>query len=108
MKYTKLILFRCVRLRLKNIEYFEMNPSEPVQLILGTNGSGKSSIMMELSPLPSEASDYRDGGYKEIHIEKDKQQWFQAGVRASKNSRFLSGFADFSKTVVSTIELKSD
>ena len=70
MKYTKLILFRCVRLRLKNIEYFEMNPSEPVQLILGTNGSGKSSIMMELSPLPSEASDYRDGGYKEIHIEQ--------------------------------------
>ena len=98
MKYTKLILFRCVRLRLKNIEYFEMNPSEPVQLILGTNGSGKSSIMMELSPLPSEASDYRDGGYKEIHIEHQGNQYILKSVFDSKTGNRHS-FYDCSAAV---------
>lgn len=56
---------------LKNISYFEFNPSDPVQLILGTNGSGKSSIIAELSPLPANAIDYDTDGYKEIHILKD-------------------------------------
>lgn len=69
MKYLKLILAGYKRLMLKNIQYFEINPSDPVQLILGTNGSGKSSIMNELSPLPANASDFAKDGYKEIHVE---------------------------------------
>lgn len=38
-------------------------------MILGTNGSGKSSIIKELSPLPASSSDFIKGGYKEITIE---------------------------------------
>lgn len=55
----------------KHINYFEINPSDPVQLILGTNGSGKSSIIAELSPLPANKEDYFADGYKEVHILKD-------------------------------------
>lgn len=68
MEYIKLVLKGYRRLMLKNIGYFEFNPSDPVQLILGTNGSGKSSIIAELSPLPANAIDYMPDGYKEIHI----------------------------------------
>lgn len=69
MKYPKLILSEYKRLMLRDIRYFELTPTTPIQIILGTNGSGKSSIIKELSPLPAEASNYGSSGYKEIHIE---------------------------------------
>jgi hypothetical protein len=56
-----------------------------VQLILGTNGCGKSSVMMELSPLPADASDYRDGGYKEIHVEHNNNTYILRSGFDSKN-----------------------
>jgi len=43
--------------------------SQPYQLILGKNGSGKSSLLEELSPLPAHQSNYSKGGYKIVVIE---------------------------------------
>ena len=37
-------------------------------MILGTNSSGKSSLLKELSPLPADPSNYLKGGYKIITI----------------------------------------
>lgn len=39
-----------------------------MQIILGSNGSGKSSLMQELSPLPPASADFDKGGYKEVHL----------------------------------------
>ena len=72
MKITNLELFRYNRLKLTNIELFVYNPTEPLQLILGTNGSGKTSLMLEMSPLPALHTDYGDNGYKKITLEKNK------------------------------------
>jgi len=38
-------------------------------MIIGNNGSGKSSLLNELTPLPSSKDNYFKSGYKEIHIE---------------------------------------
>lgn len=54
---------------LNNIETITITPQNVYQLILGTNGSGKSSILHELSPLPAHRSNYNPGGYKLIEIE---------------------------------------
>lgn len=40
----------------------------PVQIIVGSNSSGKTSLMRELSPLPSIRTDYEHDGVKELHI----------------------------------------
>ena len=64
MKYTKLILSGYKRLAIKSIHYFEINPTSTVQLILGTNGSGKSSLISELSPLPGNGADFTKDGFK--------------------------------------------
>lgn len=56
------------RLMLNNINYFEYTPTSPYQIILGTNGSGKSSVLGELNPMPAEAKDFVKDGYKEIKI----------------------------------------
>ena len=75
MKITYLEIVGFKRFRLNGIKKFVMKPNQPVQLILGTNGSGKSSLMGELTPLPAEQSNYHKDGYKIIHITKGNNKY---------------------------------
>lgn len=43
--------------------YIKITPTADLQLILGTNGSGKSSLLDEITPLPSDAKSYTKGGF---------------------------------------------
>ena len=52
----------------KGISYFKYNPDTVIQIILGGNGSGKSSLLKELSPLPAVKDEFGKGGYKKIII----------------------------------------
>lgn len=62
----ELVDFKC--LFKSNIQHFKFKPSEVYQLILGTNGSGKSSVMSELTPWPSDPNDFTKEGYKAIEL----------------------------------------
>lgn len=68
MIITKLRLVKYQRIRLNLIDLFEYTPTAPTQFIIGTNGSGKSSLMAELSPLPADRVEYAKGGSKEIWL----------------------------------------
>lgn len=68
MKITKLILRNCDRFLLNQIREIVYTPQSPYQLITGNNGSGKSSLLEELSPLPPDKNKFTSNGYKEIHI----------------------------------------
>lgn len=83
MKITKLILVGYLRLSLRSIDYIEYTPKEKTQIILGSNGSGKSSLIKELSPLPAVPAEYRKGGSKEVFIE-----------HRGKEYRLLSSFSE--------------
>lgn len=69
MKILKLVLSGYKRLMLNNIKCFTYTPTSSYQLILGTNGSGKSSILEELSPNPAVQGNYIKGGFKVIELE---------------------------------------
>ena len=75
MRITYLEVKGFKRFRLNGIKKFSISPKEPIQLILGTNGSGKSSLMGELTPLPAEQSNYHKEGYKVIHITKNNDKY---------------------------------
>lgn len=97
MKINKLTLVGYKRLMLNNIKEFVLDPTSPYQLILGTNGSGKSSILYELSPLPAFSGDYIKGGYKAIELERGGDQYellssFKSGNKHSfiKNGEELN------------------
>ena len=68
MKIQKLILSQYNRFALSEIPYICIDFSTPMQLILGTNGSGKSSLLSELTPLPANPQDFEKGGFKELHV----------------------------------------
>lgn len=75
MKILYLELFGYKRLKLTNIQHLKIDFTEKIQLILGSNGSGKSSVMRELSPLPASPADYSKDGYKVIEIQKGNNHY---------------------------------
>ena len=71
MKLLYAHLKGCKRFTLSNITEIEAHFKSRVQVIVGSNGSGKSSFMQELCPIPSVRTDYLPGGKKELHIEHE-------------------------------------
>lgn len=69
MKILQIILNKYTRLELNHIKELVYTPVEREQIIIGTNGSGKSSLLYELSPLPANHKNYASGGFKKIKIE---------------------------------------
>jgi len=83
-------LHRFKRFTLNNIETFVYTPKAKLQLIQGTNGVGKSSLINELTPLPADLNnDYLDGGHKSITIyNHHKVYLLVSGVNGSKKHSF--------------------
>lgn len=68
MLIEELTLAGYKRIMLNNINKITIKPESVVQIILGGNGSGKSSILDEWSPFPATPSDYIKGGSKRIVV----------------------------------------
>ncbi len=75
MKILSLELVEFKRLALNNIRHFKIDLVSVVQLFLGTNGSGKSSILEELTPLPGNKDSFRKGGKKVIVISHNQKTY---------------------------------
>lgn len=85
MKATKLILRDYNLLFLNNIEEIIFTPTKKINLILGTNGSGKSSLLKEISPLVFDRKHFGENGYKEFHCEHNNKNYIiaQTGNKCS-------------------------
>lgn len=68
MIITSIELVGFKRMMLANITRFALAPQERIQLVLGTNGCGKSSLLGELSPMPAIAANYTKEGSKTITL----------------------------------------
>lgn len=69
MRILELELHRYKLLAFSAIETIHYCPTEDTQIIIGTNGSGKSSLMNELNPLPPVKTNMLEGGYKKVKVE---------------------------------------
>lgn len=70
MIIKKLVLKGYKRFFLNNIKYLEYTPSKRVEIILGRNGCGKSSLLKQLNMMPINKKDFEVDGYKGIVIEE--------------------------------------
>lgn len=68
IKYDTLELRHYKRLHLSDIKHIKLSFDKPYQIILGTNGSGKSSLLKEISVLPAEQKQFSKGGSKIITL----------------------------------------
>ena len=55
------------------ISTIKMDLTSPITVIMGTNGSGKSSLLREMTPLPASRPDYHKNGYKKVTIVHDNE-----------------------------------
>lgn len=77
------------RLMIRGTAYIKLTFTDIHQLIIGTNGCGKSTIIQELTPLPPNGNDYLKNGYKKIVVEHDEKSYTLTSnysVRAGKHS----------------------
>lgn len=84
MHLISITLSKYKRMRKSHISSITLTPTEAIQIIIGTNGSGKTSLMGELSPLPASASDFEIGGSKKI-------VYLHEGLRYELTSTFNEG-----------------
>lgn len=69
MIFTKIILHKCNRFYIKGKETIEVSPRDKLNLVLGRNGSGKSSLLeVGFNPVPPNTSDFRKGGFRKQWI----------------------------------------
>jgi energy-coupling factor transporter ATP-binding protein EcfA2 len=76
MFITKTKLVKCKRFCLRGINSITITPTTKTQIVLGTNGSGKSSLLkLGFSVIPHDnKDDFLAGGYKEVHcLHKGKE-----------------------------------
>jgi len=64
MKLTRIVLEGCKRLIVAGTHYFEFKPESDQITIIGTNGTGKSTIMNAWTPLPHASKEFIKGGKK--------------------------------------------
>lgn len=92
MYITYLYLKNFERMFLGNITELIYKPEQKIQVILGKNGIGKSSLFTMLTPLPvtDMKNDFSTGGYKEIHItHKNNNYVLISGKDASNKHNFI-------------------
>lgn len=90
MYIEKLELKGFTRITLNTIDHIVYTPTAPVQVIIGTNGCGKSSLLSELSPLPAVPSEYSNGGFKKIWITHDGRSYYLESVfKSSAHHSFV-------------------
>jgi DNA repair exonuclease SbcCD ATPase subunit len=75
MKIHSIELVGYKRFALRDIAYLKIDFDKKVHQILGTNGSGKSSLLQELSPWPALSQDFYKDGYKRIVISHGETQY---------------------------------
>lgn len=83
MRIKYIELYNYQRLKSKGINRIKWNIDEIIQVIIGPNGYGKSSLMRELSPLPPDNSDYIKGGTKHVILEHKGQTYEMLSLAGS-------------------------
>lgn len=58
-----------------NIKSIDIQAISQIQVVIGTNGSGKSKLLEQITPLPANKNDYFSGGYKELTILHDGEEY---------------------------------
>lgn len=74
-KIISLHIIKCRRFLAKGTIEVKYAPEQALQLLLGSNGYGKSSLINELSPLPALKKEYLSGGSKVIELEFNNSRY---------------------------------
>ena len=81
VELRNLVTFRFAQIKALTATY-----SDTLQLILGTNGSGKSNLLRQLSPMPPTRSDFVENGYKRLTLSHREKSYILTSDFSRKDS----------------------
>lgn len=104
ISYIKLTNYS--RVKLNNIQSIEIDFTDTTQLILGTNGCGKSSILSELTPYPPQSEFYSKNGGKVIHISHNNCSYILSTIftKTAGEHSFIKNGAELNQGGTFTIQ----
>ncbi len=89
MFIDKLKLIGYNRISQNLITSIELDFEKVIQIIIGSNGSGKSSLKEQLSPLPPQSSDFIAGGRKEFHGRRNGSKYIAISDFGDKGGHYF-------------------
>lgn len=89
MRILKITLDGYKNFHLRNIQTLVYIPTEKTQIVLGSNGSGKTSLLRELSPLPADHRLYLPTGSKVIELEQAGSTFVLSSLFTPDGNRYL-------------------
>lgn len=106
MFFKKVILHKFKRFAVDTVETFIVEPLNGVNVLSWKNGYGKSSFLSQLTPLPADLNkDYFDGGYKELHIEHNNDNYIIiSGINGTKKHSFIKNDIELNDSGTITIQ----
>ena len=105
MIYKKLILHEFLPFQFSNIKHFEWDIVSDVNIIIGSNGSGKTSLLNELHPFAPNSKNFSKDGYKELHIEHNNDNFILSSYFSkSKIHSFILNDKELNESGLSTIQ----
>jgi hypothetical protein len=75
MRTQRIELFRYKPFLFNEVELLEIDMPSSIQNVIGTNGSGKTSLLQEINPRPATRTDFGENGYKKITILHENSEY---------------------------------
>lgn len=94
MLITRLILEGFKRTSVIGVENIDISFHHPYQVIIGTNGAGKSNLLKQLIPNIPDRDDFHVNGRKELHLSYNGKTYVimtSFGKRSSSHDFFIDG-----------------
>jgi DNA repair exonuclease SbcCD ATPase subunit len=88
MKILEVYLEGYRRLKLNKVNSIKLVASELIQLLIGTNGSGKSSLQEQINCWVADRKDFKVGGCKIVKMEHNNTKYETRQFFNKKNSSF--------------------
>lgn len=88
MKILEIYLEGYRRLKLNKVNSIKLTASELIQLLIGTNGSGKSSLQEQINCWVADRKDFKVGGCKIVKMEHNNTLYETRQFFNKKNSSF--------------------
>lgn len=86
MRIVEASLHQLVTFKFAEIHKLSVTFSHPLQIVLGTNGCGKSNLLRQLTPRCPVRRDYETGGYRRLVIEHQNHTYTLTSDFSNKSS----------------------
>lgn len=107
MKLINIICHNYTRLYVTGIKHLDFSPKKPMQVILASNGAGKSSLLKEIIPNADNLNiDYAKGGYRKSTYSHKDSIYVLSYTRDTNRHSFIKDGSELNRAGLKKIQIE--